>query len=366
MMYLTLIFVLIIACIDNLAKNKLHIGVITILLFLVAVMGGATQIPDIDIYLLMYEDVYVSPDYLYALINDLFSFLGVSFEIYRVVYFFIGVLLIHATVKKFVQRKYYIVFYALYFIYPMALDIIQVRNFMAMSIFIFAFPLLLETSKSSAMKYVALIVIAMGFQITATVYLPMIFFRSALAPQRPIFYIVVYCIICFFIMQKGIVIGGMSLIVERLGVIDGRILSYMEVKANLGPYFILVLNLICLCACMLMLYSKRIDAYNDIQIDISITPFINMTTLSVLYVLLFVPLVMFEITFMRIFRNLIPLVYIAFLAWQPLVSNKLRLLVSLFIVLLITGLSFVDMGNAEFSYLLIPVLNNNWILPWGL
>jgi hypothetical protein len=128
--------------------NKSKIRVIFILVSLWILFGWNTFNPDYYNYLSWYNDVQYSSglftqgkDFGYNLLMKVTQLIGLEYSGFLIVVSIIGLLLIHSTIKRYAMSDSYV--YLLYFIYPFLLDVVQVRNFIMMSILIYSVRFLL-------------------------------------------------------------------------------------------------------------------------------------------------------------------------------------------------------------------------------
>lgn len=99
--------------------------------------------------------------------------LGVDYDTFLIIYSLIGLLLIGSTIIKFTNKPGYVL--ALYFIYPFLMDIVQIRNFMAMAFIIFGIRYLFSSRKVDQFKYVFFVFLAASFQSVGLFYLILLF-----------------------------------------------------------------------------------------------------------------------------------------------------------------------------------------------
>ena len=118
-------------------------------------------------------NIILSSEIGYQLLNKVIAYFTNDFAVFRLIISLLGLGLISSTVEKY--TKYTGIVYVLYFIYPFLLDIVQIRNFLAMSIFIFSIRYLISEKKEDNFKYILCILIASSIHYAAILYLPLIF-----------------------------------------------------------------------------------------------------------------------------------------------------------------------------------------------
>lgn len=293
---------------------------------------GNYQNPDYDNYSRSYLYVETGSDFGYFFIKNIFLSLGLNYHIFLSIFTLIGMLLINCTVRRFAENTSYI--YALYFIYPFLLDVVQLRNFMAMAIFIFAIPFLLSQKKTDYIKYIILILLASTFQMTAIVYLPIIFvnkFKTNKLIRKMFVFLVLLIIILSF--NHTFLIWTSNIIIRISN--DPRLTSWLQIKTDYG---FLLYWCIQISNFLLVLWSKRIleeknvsfenienqkkSSYISSEFGNLVTnekqkKFVNLVYWINIYAFIFLPFYVFQNTFSRFMRNITLLNLIVFY-----ISNK--------------------------------------------
>lgn len=107
------------------------------------------------------------PGFAYSMI--VMSKMNLSYQQFLMIYFAIGLIIIALSVKCYCRQPALVIL--LYGIYPFFMDIVQIRNFMAEAIIIFALRFLEERSKRNIFLYILFVMIASTFHITFMVFL---------------------------------------------------------------------------------------------------------------------------------------------------------------------------------------------------
>lgn len=349
-------------------KKKSKLVSFLMIAFLCVMMGANTQNPDIYAYQLNYEKTNLdSLEYGYWFFKQIFIFLGLDYKWFRIITSAIGILLINNTVKKVIKNES--AFYLMYFIYPFLLDVVQVRNFLAMAILIFSTPYLVNDDKGNSLKAIIFILLAMSFQTSAIIYLPMIFFIKK--KKNKIFillFIEIVILLVIFTLNNSILNSFSEFLINIFGNYEERISIFAYKQTNLGFilfWFIQLMNFI------LMYWSNK--NYNDASLNpiedslhsnIFQKKYIKTVYWINIYAFFFLPFYVFQSTFSRFMRNLIPLNILAYIA----VSNSLRkksLKKIFFIIIYFTYnifLFYVDIYYLYNESIVEAVLKYNWIL----
>lgn len=356
-------------CIDVASKNKWGVFPKMSIVFLCIFMGATPGSPDYPSYRFMYEGVITSREPLFQYLIDLCKFLNIPYEVFRLLCIFISLLLVNQTVNKVLPKKYIKFYYIIYFLLPISIfmDSGLLRNFMATSIFIYSFPLLLDNSKKSKIKYIVLILIASMFQVIAIAYLPFVFYNKVENNKFLLFSFKMLLIIsAIFVLIKPLfnLIIRKYLISWAIMYFPGLV-RYTMAQGRYGVYFMFELQL--LIAYFAYIVYKKLDINKFTNGKIKIIKLIYYFTL---YLLLFSPLLAVEYTFIRIFRNSLPFIIILFvlLLSSKLIQKRKKIklaLLFMFIYFQYFILDFrVDIFNLSMGegLMLKEFFTENWIL----
>jgi len=297
-------------------KKKKPLALFTVLALLIILMASNTHNPDYYIYKRWYEfNIIGTSEYLYFFISGLFNKIGFSFDIFRIIYSIICLLLINSTVRKIYGDSVF--FWFLYFLYPFMMDVVQVRNFIAMSIFIYAIPLLLSKKRWDWLIFLALLAAAVFFQKIFILFLPVAFLMKF--KESKIFKYIMVIGILIVVMLTIFFSSGLGIVsnwlLENFAEYDFRINTYM--KSN----FEFVKQLFFVAANFFLLFwSKKIlDNRKKIEPEIFTRDlkaglqfkFVELMYWINLFIFLYSPLIVINSSFSRLFRNVIPLNYLA-------------------------------------------------------
>ena len=165
----------------NIKKHGKFISFLLVL-FMWVLYWSNNYNPDYIEYLRMYKSMEVgasifSPEreFGYGILMKIFVTIGLDFDVFIMIDTFICYCLIHSTVKKYCDNYNYV--YLLYFIFPFFIDVVQIRNFIVMSILIYSIRYLIEDYNIANIKYLFLILIASTIHIFALAYIPFILIK---------------------------------------------------------------------------------------------------------------------------------------------------------------------------------------------
>ncbi|MBZ4656143.1 MAG: hypothetical protein JG759_691 [Thermoanaerobacter sp.] len=104
----------------------------------------------------------------FQLLCKLFNKFGLDYNQFLVIISITGLVLITSTIRRYTKNVAFVL--AMYFIFPFMLDVVQVRNFLAMAIVVFGLRFLIEKKKWGKVKYIILVLLASTFHYSALFY----------------------------------------------------------------------------------------------------------------------------------------------------------------------------------------------------
>ncbi|MGY6213107.1 EpsG family protein [Cytobacillus firmus] len=360
-------------CINTVLSRFSKWPVIMFILLLCIIMGANTVNPDIYAYTVTYDPNREGTDYGYMLLVKFFNLLGFEYTGFRMITSIFGILLIHQTVKKLIRN--HSPFYLLYFIYPFFIDIVQVRNFLVMALFIYSIPFLLSNKRLDIVKYIILTLLASTIQLTAIVYLPIVFLIRI---RKNVFIrsilIITIILLVIVALNRPLLNSLSTLIISTLGEYDTRVLDYSHIQTNFGFllfWFLQTINF------LLVFWANRIFLRNDIsKSDNELSNLLKTNTINKKFMILtlwinifafvFLPFYVFQATFSRFMRNIVPLNIIAFLVTEQLLKKKgkrntlFRLSYLGYHVLLL----WIDLNWLYPNIEIINFFKHNWLFGW--
>lgn len=292
----------------------------------------------------------------YVVLKICGKLLGLNFYQFRAVVSLIGYMLIVSTLKKYTRNIQFVLFF--YCVYLLFMDSWQVRNFLAVSVFVYSVRFLSNArSKKSMVAYCVCILISTGIHTAFIIYyiLTLLYVKK----KR----VVVYSL-CF-------VMAALSLITwlnnNKIPFIDVVVGILMGDNARAQEYFSLATNLGFLAPVALYVYGvlgivlvKR--QIKTSRMDNKQVEFCNLVLLINLCFASTVPMSMMSLTFYRLIRNL---QYLNFCIYANgyCEQNKLRkrLTIIVFVVLLCVGWLVFDFTMYSSSeYIVTPIFEGDW------
>jgi hypothetical protein len=352
-----------------LKRRKLLIVPALACIYLIILMGGQQENPDYEIYRNIFNGSFYSKDPGYGVIIVFLKYIGFTQYNYRLGIALIGLILISITLFKLVNQR--VMFYLLYFIYPFLFDVVQARNFLVMSIVIFAIPFLIDTKLKNKIIYILLILVAASVQKIAIVYLPIVFIAEFREKKITKYLFRVILILSLFIaFNRSALIGIMNAIFVPISGQIPELSNYIGVNTNYG-WIIFWLEQV--FAYALMWYAFEIESQNininEVQDgNISATKqykFVKLVRDINYYMFIFLPLFILDENYTRIIRNVIPLnlmaIIIVLYRHQKriyLTKRGLKLLGGTFAYQIII---FILLARTYWDSIILTTFTNNWI-----
>lgn len=344
-------------------------------LFLMILMGANTQNPDTYIYeeLIYNNKEFFYKDFGFGILVQLFKTFELDYYALKMFVTIVGFILINHTLKKYLKDYKY--FFVLYLIYPFFFDVVQVRNFFAMSIMIFAIPFLLEHSKKGNIKYVISILIAASMQKTALVYLPIVFIKKMdMHKYLKTFFKIIILISIGIAICRPLLNAFVIFLITNISDVLVGIESKLSVQTNFGwilQWAIQITNYGLIYTCKKYIDEEADKNLNNLEI-MKMQNYIHLVYNVNYYMFIFLPLYILTPTFSRIMRNILILNYIVYAYFEQSIylnENNLykKRYINLTTLVFIFNLIFyvfqyIYSQSGYFSEMVIPILTENWIL----
>ncbi len=282
--------------------------------------------------------------------------MGMSFVVFRILITFFCFSVIHWSVKRNCIRPD--TYYYLYLIYPFALDVVQTRNFIVMSILIAAFPFLVVRNLKNRLCFILVMIIAAGFQSVAYIYIPLAFvdlLLDKISVKKQL------CGLAVILLVLNYLVGSyvnqfLGFIVNNYGNIDSRIGNIGN--TGLSGIGYLMYWLFHACGAIYVYWAIK---YDD-RMTKSYMFFKTLLTAQI-YISLTLPFIVFDSTFERFSRNLIPLIFLGIamsnkkiFSKNYIFGNKLK---GVLFVGYILVMCWMDIINGYMDTIVMPLFNNN-------
>lgn len=334
----------------NKRLNQLCI-IITVICIVLIVSSNRTG-NDIINYVINYNSVQTfQREPLYVLLKIAGKTLGLNFYQFRAVVSAIGYLLILSTISKYTRNVEFVLFF--YCIHLLFMDSMQVRNFLAGSIFVFSIRFLSDLKqKKNLIFYILCVTLEVGIHSAFVFYFILILL---LIKGRKTFVYTLFAIgagLVIVTRVNGNKIPFIDVILSFLMEDNARANNYFSLTTNLGfvaPMFLYLVGIV-----GLFLVRKQVKAlatWNDWEAFFNLIVMINLCFIVV------VPMTMMSLTFYRLLRNLL---YVNFIVYskgyfeQP--KLKKRWILIAFCLMLCIGWAVFDFSiYATTSDMIDPV-----------
>ena len=357
MIVLISIIILIASCIlSKEGKYKRASNVLVLLAFILSAFN--TDNPDYQAYLYRYTSEEGEHEWLWNFLSIPAHKMGLSFIAFRTSVVFCCFLLIHRTVNRYCGRPN--VFYYFYLLFPFALDVVQTRNFIVMSLLVAAFPLLLTTDIYKRLFFSIIVIIAAGFQSIAYIYLPLAFIDLIFGKVNMKILISCFCLLFFALnyVVTNYIDVFLSFIVTNYGDADSRIENLGN--AGISDIGYIMYWLFHACAALYVYWAIKHENKNELAYF-----YFKILFIAQVYITFTLPFIVFDSTFERFSRNLIPLLFFGIamskkqlFSKTPIFGNKIKSY--LFIGYILT-MCWMDIINGYYETIVIPLFECNLI-----
>lgn len=315
-----------------------------------------------------YSETY-EPGYL--LLTKIGYFLGANYVEFRTAIIFIALLLLHRLVNKVAGKNsyYFYIFYAMFLIF---IDNEQHRSFLAFSLIACGISFLLFSKKiKGVFQYLFFVLIASTLHASSLLYLPLVLVK--LNNQRKLsHFIAAFSLIgCLLIFFNIFSVSFITNIITNISDGAERTAAYGAVEVRFGflyAFFLHSISIAILYKIYRMLYDKNRFYLNKgfdsslVQYNIYIYKFI--LTLNIISIIYF-PVYMFNLQFIRIARNifLLNLIWFAasmFVFDKKYVKKYLILLMVIILILLWFYYTFIVSDHIE--DVLMPFFDESTVL----
>lgn len=352
--YLLSSSLILISIFSGILKNRFRALSFVLLMTMWVLFWGSQGIADQAIYMFRYSrigDLTLSVwdyEFGFRFLMKIASQAGLNYRQFLMVVSSLGLLLIVSTVKKLSPKPQIV--YALYFIFPLMLDIVQVRYFLAMSIFIYALRFLIKPSPKNILNYVALIVVASLFHFTLLFFVGVIFFVF-MKENILLRIILIVTIAGLFLSYTGFLSTAVDLLTFAIPFEMLETYFLRKVRFGFLEKFFVQISVILI----MEFYYRYIKSRNSFDAYCNIVRNLNIISL-----ILF-PLYIYDVNFFRLFRILyIPNYIVISLAIDRSNTTKRFQLILLSIFLALSLFMYHIFLNSRES-VFWPLFENNFV-----
>lgn len=330
-------------------------------------MGFSYNNADYYTYQAYYNNYTETGDMGYDLLVEIGRYFSIDYQTFLIIISFVSLILLFQGVFKLSNNPTQTL--VLYTVFPFFFDIVQIRNFIALSVTIYAFTFLLEKSVSGYFKYTLLVIIAALFHNVALFYL--VYLLSHIDSLSKLRNLIITLTTFFTInLNSNFNIFEIPLIRNILLGINPRIYYYLRGNALEGStavlyiLYILFFFIISIFTYKFVMGEKFNSKVSIGSIQLKKLQFLTkISTIS----LLFIPFVTLDPTLFRVFRNMLVVYYmqLSYLTIRIKKNNIIINIIASFFLNIVVILSFVNfllLDSSNYETVTKPTLIDNLIL----
>lgn len=365
------------ACLRNYKKTCRKVTLFLIVLYVIVLMCFSYTNNDTNIYKnIIYigsKDTFWDKDIGFGLLLQIGYFFGFSYETFRFFIYLLAILLIHFGVSK-ILKKYENLFWLIYCLYPLFLDNIETRNFLAYSILIFALPFLFEKRVSKKTLFFMLFVVACLIHKIIFIYaIPMLAYPILRTEKKSTRMLIdaLFILLCVLGVNKNIFISILNSLPSWFQSIPG--ISRNLVTTNNNGWIVNLVTTVAFYFSVRVMYSEIVVqglAKGKVSILSLRYKFCRITYVFGVFGSMLAPFYMISGDYMRVIRNLYAVTAIAILAVFECVghsSYKINLAgvsLTLLIIAELIGVASIFYSNEQ-EALIYDIFVNNYIFNLG-
>lgn len=331
------------------------------LLALYILMSGNSEGPDIigTIHVYSHPDEFTFNDPGYQLLQSLsYNVFNIDFVYFRYFLTSFCVLFIWRTIRFYNTGGHLMI--ALYMLYLFFMDTIQMRNFFAQVIVLYAFKYLLSERRTDHYKFIIYVLLASSMHVATLVYLLLIIPKFINKKKTLVLFGVLGAGIFVLSVLAKIAGSNFVRIVISMIITEGsRGEGYFESETNLSGLAISFTIVLGIFYCYYM--KKRLSIYGESSRAFMLSD--NLFTSNII-MLVFLSMLLININFYRYFRNFLLLIYLcAELYLDSYKENGRRRWGGLLSIILITSLWFImDIIIINgFDECVVPIFEHNFL-----
>lgn len=336
------------------SKKNTEIFSLLLMIFAWVIFWGNLYNPDYVAYSNLYYTnsrlAYSNIENGYIYLVKLGNYLGLSYQMFLMIVTFICYMLIHSTVKRYASN--FNVVYLMYFIFPFFIDVVQIRNFIMMSILIYSIKYLVD---EAPLKYFILILLASTFHNTAFIYLTFLLINKDKGKLLIRAIVSVSFTISMLMLLNSKQIPFINYIIvngsEKLNI-------YLETKTNYG--FLLYWCLQIISFLIILITKKLYFKYTKELVNNSAkNRYMNLIYWINIIGFLYYPMYLINSSFLRLIRNILILNYIAFSITYTTITDKYERNIYIYSVYVYVLILFAFLLWPDRFYIIKVILENN-------
>jgi len=379
MIYMIAFFLCLFSVLSIYSNREVRLLSIFFLLFLIVIFCGNNENPDYVGYKLKYDSIknHNATDFIFSnpyVGFNMFQFvchaIGLSYQQFLFIVALLGYTLIIDTLHYFHANMNYVLL--LYLFYPFFYDVIQIKNFLAMSIVIYSIRYLLNNTKSATLKYVVLIILASLFHIVSVSYLLLLL--TKLKRKVPLYILAFLSSVSVAILIRLRLINLSSVASILFGdLLPQEKFGYFNPVINYG--FIVIDGIMLYCILILEFISHKLGSISMnvngicMQKSLQYKLVILMRDCNFLLLIMLFPMSFVNPNFFRIFRNFFILDYTCFYIGREYLTRKspdytpeMTVFFDAAVYIFVIGLFLNDFALHHSESILKPIFTQNIFL----
>lgn len=328
---------------------------------------------------LIYQNIYKSSVYElwtkdigFGKLLSLFHSLNFTYEMFRFTICFCALILMRMGVRK-LLKKYECFYWMIYFVYPLLLDNIEIRNFLAYSVLIFALPFLFDSKKRKILLFFILFFIAGLIHKIIFIYtIPLLVYRilRTTNKERLLIYDLIFIFVALIGVNKGLTSSIFSILPVWFRETEG--ISRNLITTNNNGWIVNWCITVCFYISARLMYQNTIKLEKRGMIDRNefLFKYLQLIFIMSLFGAILIPFYVLSGDLMRVIRNMYALVAIGILCTYERVGNfdgiKNIITYSLFFLV------FAELGGVASAFysgneymIIYDIFVNNWLFNLG-
>ncbi len=379
MIYMIAFFLCLFSVLSIYSNREVRLLSIFFLLFLIMIFCGNNENPDYVGYKFKYDSiknhnatdfVFSNPYIGFNMLQFICHAIGLNYQAFLFIVALLGYALIINTLHYFHANMSYVLL--LYLFYPFFYDVIQIKNFLAMSIVIYSIRYLLNNTKSATLKYVVLIILASLFHIVSVSYLLLLL--TKLKRKVPLYILAFLSSVSVAILIRLRLINLSSVASILFGdLLPQEKFGYFNPVINYG--FIVIDGIMLYCILILEFISHKLGSISMnvngicMQKSLQYKLVILMRDCNFLLLIMLFPMSFVNPNFFRIFRNFFILNYTCFYIGReylkkesPDYTPEMTVFFDAAVYVFVIGLFLYDFVLYENKTILKPMFTQNIFL----
>lgn len=211
----------------SLIKKKSTLLSLLLFITLWILFGFNTENADYRFYELMFNGAINIPDRGFEFLLGFFNLIGFTYQQFLIVITLICYVIIFISIKRYTENLSYVM--ALYFIFPFMFDVVQIRNFIALTILLYGLQYLFTNNKTDIFKYICFVLVASTIHFAFLFYLVLILVKFFSSWKKMLVILSAFIILVILILYSGFLTVLLNYLFNY-----PRVPGWFEIHTNLG------------------------------------------------------------------------------------------------------------------------------------